>query len=161
MHWTAETTAQKLAQSLKQFHRAFMLFNRTALQQNLGGCKQSEVGVLFLLKHTRKPGCHEMKVSEISKMMHVTSPTVTQILKGLEANELIERHLDPADRRSVGIALTERGEEIAKQAENALLTSFQGLADYLGDDQSNQLADLLLKASHYFREQETDDYDFQ
>lgn len=160
MHWTAETTAEKLAQSLRQFHKAFILFNRTALHQNFGGCKQSEIGVLFLLKQARKPGVHDMKVSEISKMMRVTSPTVTQVLKSLEANGLIERHLDPADRRAVGIALTERGEEIAQQAEQTFLTSFQGLVEYLGDEQSNQLADLLYKASRYFREQETDEYDF-
>jgi DNA-binding MarR family transcriptional regulator len=160
MNKTAETTARRLAQSLRQFNKSFMQFSRMAVHQNFAGCKQSEVGVLFLLKHAKKPGTHEMKVSEISKLMHVTSPTVTQILKGLEAHGLIERHVDPTDRRSVGIVLSKRGEDIADRAEEAFMVFFQGLADYLGEEESNQLAELLFKASRYFREQEDDEYDF-
>jgi DNA-binding MarR family transcriptional regulator len=159
---TAETTAQQLGKSLMEFNKAFMLFNRAELHQNFAGCKRSEIGVLFMIRNAAKPEGQSMKVSEISKMMHVTSPTVTQLLKGLEANGLIERHLDPNDRRAVGIALTRRGEEIAQKAEKIFLSSFNGLAEYLGEEESTQLTELLRKAFRYFNtERETSLYHFQ
>ncbi len=160
MHSTTEATARKLAQSLKQFNRAFMQFHRAEAQQNFAGCKPSEIGVLLTISHGAKSEVRDMKVSEISKVMHVTSPTITQVLKSLEANGLVERRIDPTDRRAVGITLTDRGEQVAQRAEEAFLTTSRGLADYLGEEQSNQLAELLVKAFRYFREKETRLYHF-
>lgn len=160
MHSTAEITAQKLAQSLRQFHKTFALFGKNEMHQNFSGCKPSEVGLLFILRHKTKPGQREMKVSEISKTMRVTTPTVTQSLKNLEANGLVERHLDPNDRRVVGIALTEQGIEVAQKAEEGIINAVHGLADYLGEEESSQFAELLLKASRYFREKEANAYEY-
>lgn len=161
MNLTAETTAQRLAQSLMQLNKALMLLNRAELHQHFAGCKRSEIGVLFMIRHGAKSESRVMKVSEISKEMQVTTPTITQVLKGLEANGWIERRADPNDRRAVGIALTARGEELAQRAEKVFLASFQGLAEYLGEEQSNQLAELLCKAFRYFNERENSAYHSQ
>lgn len=152
MSATAEETAERLARSLLQFTKMYRQFGRAEWQQGFSGCKQGEIGVLFMISHGAKAEGREMKVSEISKMMHVTSPTITQFIKGLEANGLVERHIDPNDRRSVGIALTEKGEEVARQAHEAMIANFRGLAEYLGEEQSEQLATLVHKASRYFHE---------
>lgn len=102
-----------------------------------------------------------MKVSEISRLMHVTSPAVTQFLKGLEADGLVERRSDQADRRAVGIVLTEQGMDVAQRAESGFSAVFGGLAEHLGEEQSNQLADLLMKAFQYFNARDTSLYRFQ
>jgi DNA-binding MarR family transcriptional regulator len=148
MDSTTDATAQKLSQSLMQFHKTFMQFHRGTLNQHVAGCKMSEIGVLLLISKQSK----SIKVSEISKMMHVTSPSITQVLKRLEANGLVERHVDPADRRTVGITLTEQGEAVAHRAHETFSTSFHGLIDYLGEEQSSQFASLLYKSSCYFNE---------
>jgi DNA-binding MarR family transcriptional regulator len=96
-----------------------------------------------------------MKVSEISKQLHVTSPTITQLLKGLEANNLVERHSDPADRRTIGISLTEKGNSVAQKASDSFSELLHGVIEYLGEEQSEQLADLMLKVSSYFEERAT------
>ena len=156
MHSTTDATAQKLSQSLMQFNKAFMQFHRDSVSQHIAGHKMSEIGVLMMISRGSRcgarSGVRNMKVSEISKMMHVTSPSITQVLKGLEADGLIERHSDPADRRTVWIALTEQGEEMAGKAHEAFLASFHGLVDYMGEAQSNQLASLLSVAFRYFNE---------
>ncbi len=82
----------------------------------------------------------------------MTPPTVTQLIKGLEANGLVERNIDPVDRRAVGIKLTEKGEKITRQAANDFLTSLNGLIEYLGEEQSDQLAELLVKVSRYYND---------
>ena len=139
-------TAQKLLQSLMQFGKAEWH------QRSIAGCKPSEIRVLFCIKKGVKPDTLEIKVSEISKMLHVTSPTITQLLKGLEANGLIERHIDPTDRRAVGITLTEKGDMITRQAADAFTASINGLIEYLGEEQSNQLAELLSRVFRYYSE---------
>jgi DNA-binding MarR family transcriptional regulator len=103
MEQTKTTTEQKLMRTLMQFNK--MSWH----QQPVAGCKPSEVRVLFCIKKGRNPHSPEMKVSEISKCLHVTSPTITQALKSLEAHGLIERHIDSIDRRAIGVILTEKG----------------------------------------------------
>lgn len=148
MDLAASVTEQKLMSALMQFKRLGWH------HQPIAGCKPSEIRVLFCIKKGTNPHSTEMKVSEISKRLHVTSPTVTQLLKGLEANELIERNIDPIDRRAVGVKLTERGEKVVQQAMDAFTDSMHGLIEYLGEEQSNQFADLLTKAFRYFNERE-------
>ncbi|MGH2510206.1 MAG: MarR family winged helix-turn-helix transcriptional regulator [Ktedonobacteraceae bacterium] len=128
--------------------QAFREFYRSAWQDRpVSGCKPSEIRVLFCIRHG------QMKVSEISKLLHVTSPSVTQLLKGLETNGLIERHINPTDRRAVGIKLTEKGETLIKQSTKAFTQSMDGLVEYLGEEESHQLAELLSKAFRYLSEQ--------
>ncbi|MEZ2658536.1 MarR family winged helix-turn-helix transcriptional regulator [Aneurinibacillus aneurinilyticus] len=142
------STAQKLLKSFIQFKKAEWH------KRSIMGYKPSEIKVLFCIRKEKKPDCTEMKVSEISKLLHVTSPTVTQLIKSLEADGLVERKPDLTDRRVVWIALTEKGEEVTRKAEAALLDSFNGLIEYLGEEQSNQLADLLTKVFVYFNEKD-------
>lgn len=154
------TAAHRLARSMMLFQKVFSQFHRTELQQDLGGCKPGAIGVLLLLKNTSSGEAREMKVSEISRHMHVTSPAVTQFLKSLEAEGLIERRIDQADRRSVDVVLTTRGEQVAQNAEKAFTTAFGGLAEFLGEEQTNQLADLLIKAFQYFNAREGSPHQF-
>ena len=146
MERTTTPTEQKLL-------RAFMQFKKAEWhQRSIEGCTPSEIRVMFCIKKGVKPDAHEMKVSEISKHLHVTAPTITQLLKGLEAHELVERRIDPTDRRAVGIQLTKKGEMVTRKAEEAFFTTFHGLIEYLGEEQSHQLAALLSQVSHYFNE---------
>ncbi len=140
-------TAQKLMRTFMQFSKAEWH------QRSIAGCKPSEIKVLFCIKKGVKPGTPEMKVSEISKLLHVTSPTITQLLKGLEAHGLIERNINPLDRRAVGIKLTEKGEMVTRQAADAFSASLNGLIAYLGEEQSNQLAELLARVYDYYSTQ--------
>ena len=155
MDRTTNPTAQKLL-------RAFMQFNKVGWhQRSIAGCKPSEIRVLFCIKKGVQSDTLEMKVSEISKLLHVTSPTITQLLKGLEAHGLVERRIDPTDRRAVGITLTEKGELVTQKAADAFSDSFNGLIAYMGEEQGNQLAELLSSAFRYFSEKEASLYHSQ
>ncbi len=136
--------------------RALSLFRRLSWHEHsIGGCKPSEIRVLFCIRRHMNLHIAEMKVSEISKQLHVTSPTITQLLNSLEANGLIERHIDGIDRRVVGVTLTEKGEMVTKRATEAMTGAMGELITYLGEEQSDQLADLLFKVFRYFDEKET------
>ncbi|MET3287631.1 UNVERIFIED_CONTAM: DNA-binding MarR family transcriptional regulator [Brevibacillus sp. OAP136] len=141
-------TAQKLLQSLMQFRKASWQL------RSIEGCKPSEIRVLFCIHKNVSPENPVMKVSDISKRLQVTSPTITQLIKSLEADGLVERNIDPVDRRAVGIKLTEFGEAVTKKAKDALHTRMNGLIEYLGEEDSNRLSELLQKASGYFQQRE-------
>ena len=142
------TTAQRLMGAFRRFHKA-MWYQRSFL-----GCKPSEIQLLFCMKRGMARSDTPMNVSEISKILHVTSPTVTQLIKGLEANGLVERHIDPIDRRAVRVQLTPEGEVVCCKAGEAFQASFNGLIEHLGEERSNQLVELLSDAFAYFAEQE-------
>jgi DNA-binding MarR family transcriptional regulator len=146
MEQVSTATEQKLLQALMQFRRLGWH------QQTIGGCKPSEIRVLFCIQKCTSSDLVTVKVSEISRHLHVTSPTVTQVLRGLETHELIERHSDAQDRRIVGVRLTDKGELVVQQAHDAFTNAMNGLVAYLGETQSDQLADLLCKVHDYFQQ---------
>ncbi len=149
MDQTTTATEQKLLSALLQLKRLGWQ------QRVVAGCRPSEIRVLFCVKEGTNPDLPEMKVSEISRQLGVTSPTITQLLKSLEAHGLVERNIDAIDRRAVGVKLTAKGALTAQEASDAFFSSIKGLVAYLGEEQSDQLAELLSKVFHYFSERET------
>jgi len=138
-------TAQKLIKAFQQFRKA------GRQEKKIAGFNPSEFRVLFLIQRANENN-REMKVSEISQKLRVTPPTVTQIINGLEKDGYIERTINPEDRRAVKISLTEAGLSATEQARKSFNETFLGLIDYLGEKDSEQLADLLFKVHDYFNQ---------
>lgn len=138
-------------QRAKKLLTAFAQFKKLNWNEyRIEGYKSSEIKLLLGLKHGCKLKDEGMMVSEVSRYLRVTSPTVTQLANGLEENKLIERVFDPTDRRIVRIKLTEKGLDIANKAENAFYETINGLIGSLGEEDSDTLAELLLKVFTYF-----------
>lgn len=136
----------------KQLMEAFMLVRRAGWQGMTGilGHKPSEIAVLYCLNKAEVSGGESgLMVSEISKRLNVTPPTVTQLVKGMESADLVERRTDQADRRIVRIYLRDAGRHVMKQSLEARLSLFHGLVEHLGEEESTRLADGLQKAAEY------------
>jgi len=133
---------------------AFRHFGRASWQQHraMEGGKSSEIMTLFCIRKHTQPGSMGMKVSEISGLLQVTSPTVTQLINSLEEQGLVERTMDPSDRRAVRVRLTAKGEEAAGKRAVTISALFNGLVAHLGEEESRQLAGLLNKSCAYFSE---------
>ncbi|OAB42836.1 MarR family winged helix-turn-helix transcriptional regulator [Paenibacillus glacialis] len=138
--------AEKLFIAIKRFNKAG--FSHNAIK----GVKPSEVILMFCLQKKREPNTAGLRVSEISEILGVTSPTVTQLLKELDAKGFIERTMDQEDRRAVRIKLSKKGKEVVQEALALTEASFSGLIHYLGEEESNQLVDLLIKACQYYEQ---------
>ncbi|MFK9093740.1 MarR family winged helix-turn-helix transcriptional regulator [Bacillus salipaludis] len=139
-------TAQKLLQS-------FMQLKKTGWHnKKIAGFNPSEFRVLVTIQRYANEKNTEMKVSEISQLLQVTPPTITQIVNILEKDSLIERTVDPEDRRAVKIKLTRAGIEATESARKAFGDTFLELIDYLGEDESEQLAGLLSRVHDYFNQ---------
>ncbi|PKR84772.1 MarR family transcriptional regulator [Heyndrickxia camelliae] len=140
--------AKQLLHSLMQFRSHFR-------PKAYKGLKPSEYKLLFTIKAARKHHDLDITVSGLSKYLQVTAPSVTQIINRLERDGLVERQMDPNDRRSVQVKLTKEGEEITEKVLEAYLNKLQGVIDYFGEEKSQQFAEMLSEMMDYFNQQES------
>lgn len=126
-----------------------MMQNRAIYNQ-----KPGEIMVLYFISMNVKDDGPGLMVSEISGKLNVTSPTVTQHINSLEAQELVERHADPTDRRVVRIQLTDKGKTYIQRINEARLNMFVDLVNHLGEEESLLFAEMMRKASDYMLKQQ-------
>ncbi|GGD93042.1 MarR family winged helix-turn-helix transcriptional regulator [Paenibacillus nasutitermitis] len=112
-------------------------------QKPIEGCTQSESVMLFIINRMGKVEPAGMKASELSQLLKVTSPTVTQSVNVLEARGLLERSPDPGDRRVVRIKLTEEGLRQTQLSVASMFEGFQELISHIGEERIQQLIELL------------------
>jgi DNA-binding MarR family transcriptional regulator len=138
--------------ALKLLHAFGRLRRLNGRQIPIAGLTHGEI---MVLSHIRRKAAEEacgMRVSEIGSFLKVAAPTITQQLNELETRGFVEKHSDPTDRRAVRIRLTPKGDAAVTAAWASFSASFRGLVAYLGEDDSNTLADLLGRAFLYFQE---------
>jgi DNA-binding MarR family transcriptional regulator len=99
--------------------------------------------VLATLRRSGPP--HQLRPSELTGTLMLTSSGTTKRLDRLERAGLIERSPDPQDRRAVVITLTAKGREIIDATTEAHLANERRLLAALSEAERGQLADLLRK----------------
>ena len=140
----------KIARSLME---GFAQFNRVNWEKcPIEGMRHSELVLLFCIKQAIFDGSPGVKVSEISNLLNVTSPTVTQLITSLEAKGYVERNADKEDRRAVRITLTPKAEKVIGEGFNRFIMVFLELVSYLGEEDSTKLVELLTKVRMFFHE---------
>jgi long-chain acyl-CoA synthetase len=71
--------------------------------------------------------------SALAARLTVRRPTVTAVVDGLEARELVERTPDSVDRRSINHTLTAKGERLLAKADAAVDARLTDIAASLSD----------------------------
>ncbi|MBB3110655.1 DNA-binding MarR family transcriptional regulator [Paenibacillus phyllosphaerae] len=140
------STADTLFHAFRQL-RQVNWRGRVALE----GCNPSETMMLFMIRRGIELGATTgMKPSEISQLMRVTQPTVSQMVNLLEARGLVTRTQDPDDRRAVRIMLTEEGRRITEAAQAAMQEGMQRLVEHLTEERAQLLIELLGEVRAYY-----------
>lgn len=135
---------------LKAFHRLRRLdFSK----MTPSALKPSEVRLMFTIMHGMEMEERGVTVSELSSMMAVASPTVTPLVRSLEEQGLVLRYNDKEDRRAVRVKLTEQGLEQVREFAKKRSAQIQGLVEYLGEEKSGQLIELLEQVYEYVERQ--------
>lgn len=141
---TSIETSKQLMSSLVQFKK---LHIKNKPQH---GLHPSEIHMLFMINQLTMNRQEGIKVTEISKALYVSPPTVTQKINSLEKKGLIIRSHSKSDRRKVLISTSGKANELIESMQNVFLQKCIGLVDYLGNDQSQKLNMLLNKTFKYF-----------
>ncbi|MFD6070047.1 MULTISPECIES: MarR family winged helix-turn-helix transcriptional regulator [Amycolatopsis] len=96
------------------------------------GLKQGEFDVLAALRRSGKP--YTLIPSELSATLMMSRAGMTSRIDRLESAGLVERALDPEDRRSFRVTLTERGFEVVDAAMTEHTENVAKLLSPLGED---------------------------
>lgn len=133
---------------------AFQQFARLNWRKNsMSGLKPSELRTLVSIKRgNEREGRKGQTVSDLSKQLKVTSPTVTQMVNSLISQGYALRTTDTQDRRISDITLTDKGERLAERVIAKTHETFKGMIDYLGKEPSDQLRELLNGVYDYFEQ---------
>jgi DNA-binding MarR family transcriptional regulator len=105
------------------------------------GLEAWEFDVLSALRRAGPP--FQLTPGALLRATLVTSGTMTNRIDRLAAAGLVRREPDPRDRRGVLVTLSEEGRAVVDAALTDLLDREQALLARLGEDQRDQLADLL------------------
>lgn len=84
-----------------------------------------------------------LSLGQIAERSHSVRSNATQMIDRLEAEGLVERVLDPTDRRRVLAQITQEGRRRYNTAAQAILKIEQELLEHFSDDERDQLTSLL------------------
>jgi len=143
----AEQTTDSLSNRLI---KAFMKFSRTRWHNApANGLSQVETDILENIMRANRKG-KVLRVSDISLMLRVSSPTVTQHLNSLEDQGYVLRTQSKEDKRSVQITLTEKGTEALRSHFVRLEGDFVEFIEYIGQGKAEEMVGLLMRANEFF-----------
>lgn len=125
----------------------------------MGGHKPSELTLMICIEKWNHSADEGLKVSEISRFLGFSPPTITQLINSLEAKNMVERHADSLDRRVVRVKLTDQGKELTRRAESHRNTVLNRLVEHIGEKESIQLTELLLKVNTFIEDNPPPDLD--
>lgn len=100
----------------------------------------AQFGVLETLYHLG-----DLKICELIDRTLSTSGNMTVVIKNLEKEGLIQRNVNPDDRRAFVIGLTEEGRRLIKEVFDAHLSVLEGFFIGLEVEEKVQLQQLLKK----------------
>lgn len=107
------------------------------------GLSLAKLGALRHLADAKEP----LPLGHLAERISCVKSNVTQLIDRLEADGMARRLPDPADRRSVRAAITDRGRERLDAGMDALSRAEAGLVEDLTEAEQNLLSDLVLRLS--------------
>ena len=89
-----------------------------------------QLELLFSIKHHDGPTSREL-----ATYLHVSPGAVSQILEGLDEQQLIERQIDPSDRRRQVLRVSASGKAVIKRIETRRRQMMERVMQGLSDDE--------------------------
>ncbi|MGG0738379.1 MarR family winged helix-turn-helix transcriptional regulator [Niallia taxi] len=142
-----EELPHRLLHAIRQFQK----LNHTG--HTMHGLKRSEIMMLMAIKKGNQGKEKHITVTDLSTALKITSPSVTQVINVLENTGYVERVNDQQDRRIMRIVLTDKGNDITTQIFQKVEEKYSNLVDFLGEEKSNSLIELLDEVYSFFSEE--------
>jgi DNA-binding MarR family transcriptional regulator len=144
-HPPFDSVDEKSMEAFRAFKRAMMLHRRllmsTFSEQPL---HPAQAGAVQALAHN-----DGMSQSDLADVLHVSRPTVTTMLKRMEAAGIVERRADDADARITRVYLSEGGRHIAERMHEGFSDLLNTSIGWLSDEDKDDLARILGKVNDH------------
>ncbi len=120
------------------------------------GLSRAETGILITIERAAKHG-NTLRVSDLSRMMRVSPPTISQQLNNLESQGFVIRTQAKEDKRAVNLTLSDKGREALIQQRADMELNISQLADHLGKEDTELFINLLTRTSDFYLNREDSD----
>lgn len=87
----------------------------------------------------------DLKICEIIEKILTTSGNITVVIKNLEKDGLVKRNIDPEDKRSCIISLTEKGKDMIEGILPNHINNIKNVFEILTDEEKVTLKNILKK----------------
>ncbi len=137
-----DTTEDSLSfQGLCHFLGRLSKASKAGMRAALRGCPKCHFPMLEALVHTINVHGRDgaIYVSDLAREVHQPLPAISRGLRQMEADGLIVREADPADRRKTLVRITPKGYAACQQCEEALSDYFSSVMARLEPEQIAQL----------------------
>ncbi|MEU5862432.1 MULTISPECIES: MarR family transcriptional regulator [unclassified Nonomuraea] len=84
-----------------------------------------------------------LRMVQLADELRIVPRSLTPVVDALEEAGLVRREVDPANRRSTLVVITDAGRAMAERARDARRAAGEGLFAVLSQEQRDQLRDLL------------------
>lgn len=122
------------------------IYHVGAQSLDTAGLSNAQYRVLMQLFFAERMGDRgDLNPSEISHRQGVSRNSMSSLIRNLEEEGLVERRLDPEDRRRFNISLTEAGRSLVTDYARQHLTTIGGCFSVLTSDEQETLSQLLRK----------------
>ena len=139
-----DPAAVRLMDEMRLVSRA--IFHLSEQSLDTAGLSMAQYRVLMHLFFAEQMGDRrELNPSEISTRQSVSRNTMSSFIRNLEDEGLVERRLDPADRRRFNISLTAAGRDLVSRHARQHLESIGHCFSALTPDEQQTMLDLLAK----------------
>ncbi|KKM10361.1 MarR family transcriptional regulator [Clostridiales bacterium PH28_bin88] len=85
----------------------------------------------------------EISLNELAETLNLDNSTMSRTISNLVNDHLVERNINPEDRRYVTIRLTEPGYEAFKKIEGGMELYFQAVLGLIPEDKHEQVVESL------------------
>lgn len=143
--------AIRLMEQMRLVWHTLYLIGENSLSES--GLSYAQYRLLLTLFYAEElDGRSELNPSEISDMQGTSRNTISGLIRNLEEEAIVERHLDKKDRRKFNICLTDKGRGLVikhnRQHTNNISNSFR----ILTPEEQEQLEHLLTKVGSCAKE---------
>ncbi len=137
-------TGVELAALIRMIANQYESLNAASLEE--GELSRARWGILFrLLGEARQGNAEGVSPTFLSQCINVSKNTISTLLRGLETQGLIQRILDPEDRRRFRIQLTTAGRDLVEASAPERILLLNQVLDALAPAEQQQLLTLLTK----------------
>ncbi|MEM7332066.1 MAG: MarR family transcriptional regulator [Chloroflexota bacterium] len=136
--------AIRLMEQMRLVWHSLYLIGEQSLSE--AGLSYAQYRLLLTLFYAEElDGRSELNPSEISKMQGTSRNTISGLIRNLENEQLIERHLDKQDRRKFNICLTESGRALVIEHSRKHTQIIDACFNTLTQEEQNTFDKLLVK----------------
>lgn len=96
----------------------------------------------------RNPGSSQRSIAEF---VGVTTSAINQVVKSMQEEDYLRKEIDPFDKRSYKLYLTETGENAACRLRKKLDESDDAITAFIGEEREKELMDLLHQLTDFIR----------